>query len=211
MVFGSYTISKDSISNDSISNDSISAYRRYMIPRTNCESSDSVSSTFAGNLLKKQEKVKSRDLNAEETERKIAAEERKQQAIRAQQEQELYSWEDKYIDDLETNLYNQAFIATTKDYKKGNRYSEVKGSFDASSVNFNKNKDAMSFDEFNSKGIKYSSEKGQKLAKDIASYSVGFTGYCSRHVRQGLQRTGLHNGHTASAYQMGGVLAENKD
>jgi len=205
MVFGSYTISKDSISNDSIS-----AYRRYMVPR-NGESSDSVASTFAGNLLKRQEKVNSKDLNAQETERKIAAEERKQQALRAQQEQERYEWEDQYIDDLVTHQYNLAFIATTKDYKTGHRYSEVKGSFNSSSVNFNKNKDAMSFDEFNSKGIKYSSEKGQKLARDIASHSVGFTGYCSRHVRQGLQRTGMHNGHTGSAYQMGGVLAENEN
>ena len=158
MVFGSYTISKDSIS----------AYRRYMVPR-NGESSDSVASTFAGNLLKRQEKVNSKDLNAQEIERKIAAEERKQQAIRAQQEQELYAWEDEFIYCEWVNAYNKAVIATREGYKKGNRYYDVKGSFNASSVNFNKNNNAISFDDFTEKGVKYSSENGQKLAKDVAN------------------------------------------
>ncbi len=134
--------------------------------------------------------------------------ERTQQEI---QEEQRYEWEDNYIDDALTHQLNLAFIATVEKYQSGKRYRQVKGSFDAASIDFNRNNDAISFNSFADEGLKYSSKKGQQLARDVANHSVGFTGKCSRYVRQALQRTGMHNGHTASAYQMGGVLAKNKD
>ena len=127
------------------------------------------------------------------------------------QKRALYLYEDNFIDDPLTHQLNLAYIATIKDYKYGYRYNAVKGSFDAASVNFNKNNNAISFDDLKAKGYKYSSVNGQKLARDIANHSVGFTGYCSKYVREALQRAGLYNGHTMSAYQMGAVLANNKN
>ena len=73
------------------------------------------------------------------------------------------------------------------------------------------NPNAVNFNSLSEKGLKYSSTKGQRLARDIAGHMVGFSGNCSRYVRQSLQRTGLYNGHTAHAYQMANVLAQNKD
>ncbi len=128
-----------------------------------------------------------------------------------EQQRAWYSYEDMYADDPLTHQLNLAFIATTKGYKSGYRYNSVKGSFDAASVDFNKNNNAISFDSLKAKGYKYSSANGQKLAKDVANHSVGFTGKCSKYVREGLQRTGLYNGHTGSAYQMAAVLADNKN
>ncbi len=128
-----------------------------------------------------------------------------------EQQRALFGYEDNFIDDPLTHQLNLAYIATTAGYLSGHRYNSVKGSFDAASVNFNKNNNAISFDDLKAKGYKYSSANGQKLAKDVANNSVGFTGRCSKFVRQALQRTGLYNGHTASAYQMGAVLANNKN
>lgn len=128
-----------------------------------------------------------------------------------EQENAYRAFEDNFIEDPLTHQLNLAYIATTTDYKSGRRYGAVKGSFDAASVNFNKNKNAISFDSFAAKGLKYNEDAGQDLAKYVARNSVGFTGYCSRHVRKGLQSQGLCQKHTASAYQMGGVLAEAKN
>ncbi len=159
-----------------------------------------------------EKRIERQKANLENLKETIAKEqeelERTQQEIR---EEQRYEWEDNYIDDPLTHQLNLAFIATTADYKTGHRYNQVKGSFNAGSVNFNKNNNAISFDSFAQKGLKYSSAKGQKLAKDIANHSVGFTGKCSKYVRKALQRTGMHNGHTASAYQMGSVLGKNKN
>ncbi len=128
-----------------------------------------------------------------------------------EQQRALFGYEDSFIEDPLTHQLNLAYIATTAGYQSGHRYNAVKGSFDAASVNFNKNNNAISFDDLKAKGYKYSISNGQKFAKDVASHSVGFTGKCSTYVRQALQRTGLYNGHTASAYQMGAVLANNKN
>ena len=73
------------------------------------------------------------------------------------------------------------------------------------------NPNAVNFNSLSEKGLKYSSAKGQRLANDIAGHMIGFSGKCSKYVRQSLQRTGLYNGHTAHAYQMANVLAQNKD
>lgn len=128
-----------------------------------------------------------------------------------EQQRALFAYEDNFIEDPLTHQLNLAYIATTAGYQSGHRYNAVKGSFNVASVNFNKNNNAISFDDLKAKGYKYSSANGQKLAKDIANHSVGFTGNCSKYVRESLQRTGLYNGHTPSAYQMGAVLANNKN
>lgn len=59
------------------------------------------------------------------------------------------------------------------------------------------------------KDVNYSAEKGQRLAQDMKSHSVGFTGYCSRHVSNGLARTGLGHERTASAHMMDTELDNN--
>ncbi|MCD8378624.1 MAG: hypothetical protein LUB59_07555 [Candidatus Gastranaerophilales bacterium] len=76
---------------------------------------------------------------------------------------------------------------------------------------FHKNDNLMSFDELSKEGLKYSSENGQKLACQIRSKVVGFTGYCSRHVANGLAATGLGNERTASACLMDDELRNNKN
>lgn len=55
------------------------------------------------------------------------------------------------------------------------------------------NDNAISFGELEKQGLKYSSSKGQALASDVYSHRVGFTGYCSRYVKNALRRTGLAN------------------
>lgn len=66
-----------------------------------------------------------------------------------------------------------------------------------------------SFKELSAKGLKYSSEKGQKLAQDIRSHSVGFIGKCSRYVSNALERTGLGHERRASAHMMDSALRGN--
>ena len=56
-----------------------------------------------------------------------------------------------------------------------------------------RNDNAISFNELESKGLKYSSSKGQALANDVYSHRAGFTGHCAAYVKKGLRRTGLVN------------------
>lgn len=82
---------------------------------------------------------------------------------------------------------------------------------DKAQMSFNNNADAIDQNELSKYGLKYSKEKGEKLAKDMRKHAVGFTGYCSRHVSNGLQRTGLGNERRASAHQMDTALDGNKN
>ena len=68
-----------------------------------------------------------------------------------------------------------------------------------------------SIEELEKMGIKYSSDKGTKLAQNIKNNLKGFTGYCSRHVSNALAASGLGNERTASAYQMADQLAKNNN
>lgn len=61
------------------------------------------------------------------------------------------------------------------------------------------------------KDVNYSAEKGQKLAQDMRNHAVGFIGYCSRHVSNGLERTGLGHERMASAHMMDTELDKNKN
>lgn len=195
-MFGLYTISS-TVNGGSYKNEST----------TRPSSQNTTKSTGSYSNIAKQKKVKN-----EELQKQLEQEQREYEAtLQGLLDDQQYAYEDQYAMDPVTMQLNLAFIATTKGYKHGHRYNQVKGSFDAASVNFNKNNNAVSFNSLQAKGLKYSSAKGQKLAKDMANHSVGFTGHCSRYVREGLQRTGLYNGHTASAYQMGGILAKNKN
>lgn len=129
-----------------------------------------------------------------------------------QNQEDMYnSYEDRFIDDPLTHQLNLSYISTTSGYKKGSRYNAVKGSFDAASVDFNKNNNAISFDTLAQNGLKYSSDKGQRLAKSIANHSVGFTGYCSKYASNALANTKLGDERAASAYLMAGKLAENTE
>ena len=78
-------------------------------------------------------------------------------------------------------------------------------------MSFNNNADAINQNELSKYGLKYSKEKGEKLARDMRNHAVGFTGYCSRHVSNGLQRTGLGNERMASAHMMDTALDGNKN
>lgn len=179
----------------------------YKKESTTRSSQSTTKSTGSYGNIAKQKRIKNEELQKQLEEKQREYEATLQGLLDDQQ----YAYEDQYAMDPVTMQLNLAFIATTKGYKHGHRYNQVKGSFDAASVNFNKNNNAVSFNSLQAKGLKYSSSKGQKLAKDMANHSDGFTGHCSRYVREGLQRTGLYNGHTASAYQMGGTLAKNKN
>lgn len=135
------------------------------------------------------------------------------QAMKEQQKQvEIQrAYEDQFIYDQATIDFNNAFISTTANYQYGSRYNEVKGSFSSVNVDFNKNKDVIDFKSLATENLKYSTKNGQELAKDIANNSAGFTGNCSKYVRKSLQRTGLYNGHTGSAYEMASVLGKNEN
>lgn len=76
---------------------------------------------------------------------------------------------------------------------------------------FHKNDNLMSFDELSKQGLKYSSAKGQKLAQQVRSKVVGFTGYCSRHVSNALAASGLGNERAAAAHMMDTKLEKNKN
>jgi len=132
--------------------------------------------------------------------------------LQAQQEENTArnSYEDLFAEDPITAALNLAFIRTTANYKLGHRYNNVKGSFDAANVNFYKNDKSIDFNTFAKNGIKYSANTGHNLAKTVANSSVGFTGQCSKYVRQGLERSKISNGHTSAAADMGSVLSKNK-
>ncbi len=55
----------------------------------------------------------------------------------------------------------------------------------------------------------YNATKGEKLAKDALSHSVGFTHHCARYVSNALERTGLSNGLRGHGYQMAQILRSN--
>jgi len=134
------------------------------------------------------------------------------QTLQAKQQEDnaaRNSYEDLFADDPITAALNLAFINTVN-YKRGHRYNNVKGSFDAGNVNFYRNDKSIDFNTFAKNGIKYSANAGHNLAKSMASNSVGFTGYCAKYVRQGLQKTHMFNGSTNAAADMGSVLAKNK-
>ena len=76
---------------------------------------------------------------------------------------------------------------------------------------FHNNDNLMNFNELSKLGLKYSSEKGQKLAQEIRSHAVGFTGYCSRYVSNALSRSGLGNERAASAHMMDTKLENNNN
>lgn len=157
-----------------------------------------------GNKLKK---AKS-DLEA--TQKKAQEKTQQQNVAKYNSDIQQKKWEDALEDDFMTIMLNR-LITSQKGYKSGHRYNNVSGSFDAANVNFHRNDNSVDMQTFASRGIKYSSAKGNKLAKQIANNSVGFTGQCSKYVRTALQQTGMHNGHTNSAADMGGVLAKNKN
>ena len=196
-----------SVSKTTESQDTTKIYGSSRVSTDPVKSNETKSGESTGSKRVDQKKVEYEQLKERLAKEKDELE-RTQQEV---SEDQRYEWEDNFVDDPLTHQLNLAFIATTVDYQTGHRYRQVKGSFNAASINFNKNNNAISFDSFAQKGLKYSSAKGQKLAKDVANHSVGFTGKCSKYVRTALQRTGMHNGHTASAYQMGGVLGKNKN
>lgn len=74
-----------------------------------------------------------------------------------------------------------------------------------------KNDNLMSFDELKAKGLKYSGDKGQKLAGTIQKHLKGFTGYCSRHVSNALNESGLGKERTGAAADMDTLLEKNKN
>ena len=61
------------------------------------------------------------------------------------------------------------------------------------------------------KDINYSSSKGQRLAQEMKKHAKGFMGYCSRHVSNGLERSGLGHERTKSAHMMDTELDKNKN
>lgn len=61
------------------------------------------------------------------------------------------------------------------------------------------------------KDVNYSAEKGKKLAEYMRNHAVGFTGYCSRHVSNGIAATGLGNERAPSAHMMDGLLTKNSN
>lgn len=195
MSFGNYTIYAQKQDTTSVS----STRRTSQKPVKSSKSSYS--------KIAEQKKIKNEELKKQLEQEQHEYEMLQQRLMEEQQ----YAYEDMFIDNPFITELNLAFIATTANYQSGRRYNQVKGSFNAGSVNFNKNNNAINFNSLSGKGLKYSTEKGQKLARDMASHSVGFTSRCSQYVRQGLQRTNLYNGHTASAYQMAGVLGKNKN
>ena len=73
------------------------------------------------------------------------------------------------------------------------------------------NNNPKSIEELEKMGIKYSSDKGKKLAQNIKNNLKGFTGYCSRHVSNALAASGLGTERASSAYQMADKLAQNKN
>ena len=80
----------------------------------------------------------------------------------------------------------------------------------SSSCASHQNDNLLSFDDLKSQGLKYSSEKGQRLAADVSSHRVGFTGYCARYVADGLRRTGLGK-ERANATDMDNLLVNNSN
>lgn len=74
-----------------------------------------------------------------------------------------------------------------------------------------KNDNLMSFDELKAQGLKYSGNKGQKLAGTIQKHLKGFTGYCSRHVSNALNESGLGKERTGAAADMDTLLEKNKN
>lgn len=89
------------------------------------------------------------------------------------------------------------------------KISPMGASIDKSS--FKKNDNLLNFSELESSGLKYSSEKGQKLAQTVSENVVGFTGYCSRYVSNALQESGLGNERAASANLMDTKLSNNSN
>jgi len=74
-----------------------------------------------------------------------------------------------------------------------------------------KNDNLMTFDELNKQGLKYSSEKGQKLAGEVRKRAVGFTGHCSRYVSNALASSGLGHERAAAAHMMDTKLEGNSN
>lgn len=78
-------------------------------------------------------------------------------------------------------------------------------------MTFANQSNAIDQNQLSQYGLKYSKEKGEKLARDMRNHAVGFTTFCSRYVSNGLQRTGLGNERMASAHMMDTALDGNKN
>lgn len=57
----------------------------------------------------------------------------------------------------------------------------------------------------------YNAEKGALLAKNVANNAVGFTNHCAKHVRVGLDKSGLGNGERGDGYEYADILTRNNN
>lgn len=116
----------------------------------------------------------------------------------------ITSEEDKAKNDIENYENQQKILQSAKEYA----YTQMETAISEGEFSSHNNDNLMTFDELSAQGLKYSSEKGQKLAQDIGSHAHGFIGKCSNRVSNGLQRTGLGNERMPSAHMMDDKLRE---
>lgn len=94
-------------------------------------------------------------------------------------------------------------FSTNYSYKtNSSKKSKTNYTFHTSSFNTNTNLPAL-------KDVGYNSDKGYKLAKDIAGNAVGFTSNCALYVRKSLDRTGLGTGERGDGCDYAGILSRN--
>lgn len=74
-------------------------------------------------------------------------------------------------------------------------------------INISNNKQNLSL----WKNLGYNSQKGLQLAQTAASNAVGFTGYCAKHVKKAIAKTGLGAYESGNACDMTNILRRNKN
>ena len=102
-------------------------------------------------------------------------------------------------------------LQNAKDYAYQNVEIGAVSAVASASSDVSVSNNPQSIEELEAMGIKYSSDKGAKLAQTVKKNLKGFTGYCSAHVSNALAASGLGTERTASAYQMADKLAQNKN
>ena len=155
-MFGNYTISSKSNTGS------------YKYESKTRHTAPTKSTSSYGNIAK-QKKIKNEELQKKLEQEQQEYEATLQNLLLDQQR----AYEDQYaMDPLTANL-NKAFIATTKGYKHGHRYNQVKGSFDAASVNFNKNNNAVSFNSLQAKQVEPIPINGSKtISCSLLEFSI---------------------------------------
>lgn len=166
-------------------------------------------SALKSDISSVQEKLKASEKKQEQIQKNIISDDKEAQAKVKALKEKVKAEENSAQKDVEryqneSNQLNKARTYAIQELQNQTAVSSVTNLTDADYSNTGANCPSLS-------GVNYSAEKGQKLAEYMRAHAKGFTGYCSRHVSNGIAGVGLGTERAPSAHMMDSLLAKNSN